>query len=142
MMAAVSGRNNAAEVILRKKLWAQGLRYRLYSKRLTGRPDLVFPTARVVVFVDGDYWHGRALVEGGPEALRLVIRGARFDWWLAKLRGNVERDQRVTATLEGEGWKVVRLWESAVLASPDQAAAEVARAVRSGARRGRSAATT
>src|SRR5687768_948190 len=81
MMAAVRSRDNAAELMLRRELWRRGFRYRKQSRLLIGRPDIVFPKYRTVIFVDGDYWHGRALREGGEAQLRLVIRGERFDWW-------------------------------------------------------------
>ena len=130
MMSKVRARDNRAEVLLRSILWRRGYRFRLQSKSLIGRPDIVFPRYRTVVFVDGDFWHGRALREGGDEALRGVIRGQRFDWWKIKLSRNVERDKEVEATLRRDGWKVVRVWESAVLRNPETAARRIERALR------------
>lgn len=126
IMAAVRGRENKAEARLRRALHSRGLRYRLQRRELVGRPDIVFGAARVVVFVDGDYWHGRALVEGGEVTLRQVIRGERFDWWRAKLARNIERDREVTIALEEAGWCVLRFWESDVLKSLDEVATTVA----------------
>jgi DNA mismatch endonuclease (patch repair protein) len=114
MMAAVRNRDNKAEVLLRKQLWNTGLRYRLHTKNLVGRPDMVFASARLVVFVDGDFWHARGLVEDGEKAFRSTLRTARQDWWVAKLRRNAERDAEVNALLESEGWRVLRFWESEV----------------------------
>ena len=115
MMAAVRGRENKAEITLRKALWRLGYRYRLQSRKLIGRPDIVLPKHHAVIFVDGDYWHGRALREGGEDQLRHVIRGPRFEWWRDKLARNIGRDDHVTRTLQHEGWKVIRVWESDVL---------------------------
>jgi len=112
MMSRVRDRDNLGEVALRKALWRRGYRYRLQVRELPGRPDLVFPRHRVVVFVDGDYWHGRALREGGDAALRQVIRGSRFEWWHAKLARNVVRDDEVTRALSAADWTVLRIWES------------------------------
>src|SRR5258705_8697872 len=84
MMSAVRSRGNRAEVALRKALWKLGYRYRLQVRELVGRPDIVLPKHRAVVFLDSDYWHGRALIEGGEDVLREVIRGERFEWWKAK----------------------------------------------------------
>lgn len=112
MMSAVRGRENKAEVSLRKALWRLGYRYRLQSNSLTGRPDIVLPKHRAVIFVDGDFWHGRALREGGEAQLRQLVRGDRFDWWRDKFARNIMRDDRVTAELRADGWAVLRVWES------------------------------
>jgi DNA mismatch endonuclease, patch repair protein len=127
IMRAIRGRENRAEVSLRRALWRRGLRYRLYSSHLRGKPDIVFARARLAVFVDGDYWHGRALVEGGERALRQVIRGERFDWWKAKLERNVLRDIEVTRSLRRNGWRVIRVWESEVLRDVERIAVRIAR---------------
>lgn len=116
MMAAVKNKNSLAELALRRELWRRGHRYRLHRRGLVGRPDIVFSAARVVVFVDSDFWHARILVEAGEAALRATIRGPRQEWWIAKLRRNAERDREVTAALRSVGWTVIRVWESEVLA--------------------------
>jgi len=113
-MAKVKSEGNRTEVLLRKELFRRGLRYRLYDRRLPGKPDIVFPGNRLVVFVDGDFWHGRPLVEHGEEELRKFIRGRRADWWIAKIWRTANRDTRNTQALQDSGWKVLRLWESDV----------------------------
>lgn len=138
MMAAVRYRDNRAEVALRKSLFARGLRYRLYSRHLVGKPDITFVSARVVVFVDGDFWHGRGLIESGTRAVRRQVRGARQDWWVAKLKRTVQRDRHVTRELRRSGWKVLRFWESDVLKDIERVTRRVAgvvaqRASRAGA---------
>jgi len=130
MMSKVRSRDNRAEKILRSLLWRMGYRFRLQCKELTGRPDIVFPRYRTVVFVDGDFWHGRALREGGDEGLRSVVRGERFEWWKEKLAKNVERDTQVVSELHRSRWKVVRIWESVILKNPAAAARLVERALR------------
>ena len=125
MMSAVRGRENKAEIALRKALWRRGYRYRLQSRRLTGRPDIVLPKHQAVVFVDGDFWHGRALREGGDDQLRAVIRGPRFDWWRDKLARNVTRDDQVNNVLQQDGWRVIRVWESEVLADVEGVVARI-----------------
>lgn len=103
IMAAVRRRDTGPELRLRRYLFARGLRYRVDDKRLPGRPDVVFSGARVAVFVDGDFWHGK------DSAARLH---SNRSWWEAKIAGNVARDQRVTADLTGLGWQVVRVYAS------------------------------
>jgi DNA mismatch endonuclease, patch repair protein len=99
---------------------------------LPGRPDLVLSRFRLVVFVDGDFWHGNAW----------RLRGlARFEdqfptnteFWVTKIRGNMRRDQEVNAALRVAGWRVLRVWgESKILANPAAAADEVERVARGG----------
>src|SRR6476661_10901923 len=102
---------------LRHAVHALGLRYRKYASHLPGKPDFVFPLARVAVFVDGDYWHARELAEGKISTLqrrlsRLPTASRRY-WW-KKFRQRVVRDREVTAQLEAAGWFVIRMWESDV----------------------------
>jgi DNA mismatch endonuclease (patch repair protein) len=116
MMAAVKSKDGKAELILRHALHARGHRYRLHVRRLMGKPDIVFAAKRLLVFVDGDFWHGRALIEEGVEGLRRGIRTQRSEWWIEKINKTVERDRKVSLALTGEGWRVLRFWESEVLA--------------------------
>lgn len=127
MMSRVGARDGRAEVLLRSLLWRSGYRFRVQAKGLLGRPDLVFKRYRVVVFVDGDFWHGRVLREGGEAELQHVIRGEKFPWWRDKLARNVSRDDEVTAGLRRTGWHVVRVWESEVLADPQGVTRRVTR---------------
>ncbi len=131
MMARVSGKDNRAEKELRSLLWRMGFRFRLQARDLLGRPDIVFPKYRAVVFVDGDFWHGRALVEGGRFQLREVVRSKNFMWWAKKLEQNVARDMVVNAALNSAGWKVVRVWESDIVSQPAKVVIRVARILRS-----------
>ena len=99
------------EIALRRELWKLGLRYRKYVAKLPGNPDLVFVGARVVVFCDGDYWHGRDW-----ERLRAALsRRHNADYWIAKIARNRERDQEHTVRLTGDGWLVLRFWETDIL---------------------------
>lgn len=74
-------------------------------KTLFGKPDFVFNRKRVVVFVDGCFWHGC------PKPKHAPLPKSRSQWWLAKLSRNKERDKLVTRTLRKAGWRVVRIWE-------------------------------
>jgi DNA mismatch endonuclease, patch repair protein len=135
LMASVRRKDTAAEMALRQALWKRGMRYRLHDNRLPGTPDIVFPRQRLAVFIDGDYWHGRILIEQGPRALREAFRTENRDFWIAKVARNVERDQRQTQALHELGWLVVRIWERDILCSPDAAARRVRSTLR---QRGRS----
>jgi len=130
MMAAVRNKNSKAEVALRSALHARGLRFRLHARDMTGRPDIVLPKHRLAIFVDGDMWHGNAWRLRGLEHLEDLFP-TRTEWWTAKIRRTMQRDQQVTRALESSGWKVVRVWESEVLKAPGIVADEVASHLRS-----------
>ncbi len=120
---AIRRSNTAPEIALRQALHRLGLRFRLKTGHLPGRPDLIFPTARVAIFCDGDFWHGRDW-----DNLRYALgRRANPDYWLAKIEYNRNRDIRVTQELIRMGWRVIRLWEGEILQDPDEAAKRVRR---------------
>jgi len=105
MMAGIKGGNTKPERDLRLALHARGLRYRLHAKNLVGRPDLVFPKYRAVVFVHGCFWHRH-------EGCRYANTPAtRPEFWRAKFAANVTRDKRVEAELQAAGWWVATVWE-------------------------------
>lgn len=111
-MAAVRDRDSKAELALRRAVHARGYRFRL-RPRVTGRPDFVFPSRRIAVFVDGDFWHGNSWRLRGDASLEEHFakwRNTRF--WLKKIRRNVERDREVSTALRRDGWRVLRFWES------------------------------
>ena len=97
------------ELVLRKALFAAGMRYRKYVRRLPGNPDIVFSKARVALFCDGDFWHGR----NWPTLRSKLKRRHNADYWVAKIARNRAREfLENTSRLSSEGWLVVRLWES------------------------------
>lgn len=124
-MSAIRSIGGKAEVALRSELHRRGLRFRKNVHRLPGRPDVVFPRAKLVVFVDGDYWHARILREQGIEALRERMRTSNKEYWIQKFQRRLEIDDRVTAHLKAEGWTVLRMWESDVRADVRSAAAQI-----------------
>lgn len=103
-------RDTKCEKLLRQALWRLALRYRLHAQDLPGHPDIIFRRKKVVVFVDGDFWHGRNL----EERLRRLARGHNSSYWTRKITCNVERDAENTRRLRSEGWHVIRVWESDV----------------------------
>ena len=129
-MSAIRSHDNQTESRLRRALHAMGFRYRKYVPGLIGRPDIVFRKEKVAVFVDGDYWHGRMVREGGIEALHNYYTRKQQTYWVAKLSRNVARDDRVTTELEALGWKVLRFWENDIKKDVAPAARRVAAAVR------------
>ena len=107
-----------------------GLRYRKNVRTVFGRPDIVFPTPRVAVFVDGDYWHGRILQQSGLEALNASLKTSNREFWVRKIQQNVARDALVSGELTRAGWTIVRVWETDVKRNPDVVAKRVFDAVK------------
>ena len=124
MMAAVRDRNSKAELALRRELHSHGVRYRLHARDVPGRPDIVWRGRKIAVFVDGDMWHGHAWKVRGLAKLEDMFP-TNTEWWVSKIRRNEERDREVNRELRRTGWRVVRLWESDVLASPSRAGRRV-----------------
>jgi DNA mismatch endonuclease (patch repair protein) len=128
-MSAIGNRDTKPEMLLRRELHSRGMRYRVRTAVL-GHPDLVFPRPRVAVFVDGDYWHGNTWRLRGSGSLEEYLAGrANGAFWLEKIRANIARDEDVSQRLTSDGWIVVRLWESDVLADPLACADQVERRV-------------
>ena len=120
-------RDTRPEVLLRRMLWQMGARYRKNVTSLCGKPDLVFPRARIVVFCDGDFWHGR---EWASLRRKLEMR-ANATYWVQKIQANRERDRRTRDRLRRAGWCVIALWEGEVRSDPSAAAARIMRVLRS-----------
>lgn len=126
-MSAIRSSENQADVQLRRALHRRGLRFRKYCSSIIGKPDIVFPTHRVAVFVDGDFWHARVLLEHGERALCARLAHRNLDYWLPKFRRRIERDREVSVALREDGWRVLRIWESDVLMDVESAANKVSR---------------
>ncbi|MGB6145425.1 MAG: very short patch repair endonuclease [Rhodanobacter sp.] len=104
MMSGIRGRDTKPEVIVRKYLHAQGLRYRIAPKNLPGKPDIVLPKYRTVVFVHGCFWHRH---RGCKYA---ATPSSNIEFWSRKFAINVERDKEVRRILRKAGWQVLVVW--------------------------------
>ena len=119
---ANASKNTIVEMELCAALRQLGLRFETHCESMPGRPDIVFPTARVAVFCDGDFWHGRNWRKQKP----LLQRRANSTYWVAKITANRRRDREVTRFLTQEGWCVLRLWEGDVRTNALRAAGKIA----------------
>lgn len=115
--ASSAKRDTKPELLLRRAARNAGLAYRVDVASLPGRPDLAVPAARLAVFCDGDFWHGRHL----RRRLRKLAAGHNATYWVSKLRANVERDRKVNRLLRESGWTVLRFWESDLRVNPNRA---------------------
>jgi DNA mismatch endonuclease, patch repair protein len=113
------------EKVLCRELRRLGLYFRMNTPGLPGKPDIVFRSARLVVFCDGDFWHGR-----NWQSLRQSLnKGTNSVYWLAKIRSNMLRDLRQTKSLKQQGWAVIRVWETDVKHDPSGTAKLIKRVV-------------
>ena len=107
MMAGIRGKDTKPEIFLRRGLHRLGFRFRLHVNDLPGRPDLVFPKYRAVLFAQGCFWHGH-------DCHLFKWPASREDFWRDKISRNRENDARVIAALEADGWRVAQAWECAL----------------------------
>ncbi|MES2443975.1 MAG: DNA mismatch endonuclease Vsr [Pseudomonadota bacterium] len=105
MMAGIRGKDTKPEIILRKALHRAGFRFRLHAKDLPGRPDVVLSSRRVVVFVQGCFWHRHAGCHW------CSTPASNFEFWEAKFARNVERDRNTVQVLSEMGWRTAVVWE-------------------------------
>ena len=104
-MRSNKSKDTKPELILRKELWKRGLRYRKNYKKAVGKPDIVFVSLKIAIFVDGKMWHGYDW-----EKQKNDFKSHR-DFWIPKIERNIERDKEVTEQLQNEGWTVLRFWD-------------------------------
>lgn len=107
-MSRIRNKNTKPEMIVRKFLFANGLRYRLHNKHLPGKPDIVFSGRHTVIFIHGCFWHGH---EG---CKYFKVPETRREWWLAKINLNKQKDREALAKLEMDGWRVIVIYECAL----------------------------
>ncbi len=124
IMSAIKSKDTEPELLLRKAIWKLGLRYRVNDKKLPGKPDVVFSRARIVVFCDGDFWHGHNWAIRGLGSFEEELK-SYSPFWREKIAGNVERDKRNNEILEKDGWLILRFWESEIREDADVCAKRV-----------------
>lgn len=103
-MSRIKGKNTKPEMLVRKFLFANGFRYRLHDNKLPGKPDIVLPKYKTVIFVNGCFWHGH---KGCKFA---ALPKTRTKWWSQKIEGTCQRDEASEILLNSFGWKVLTVW--------------------------------
>jgi DNA mismatch endonuclease (patch repair protein) len=121
LMARFRSTDTRPELALRRALRSAGLRgYRTHLRGVAGKPDIAYTRWKVAVFVDGAFWHGH------PSVFQVGAKGEYWDW---KIGRNRERDRSVDATLRGQGWSVVRVWDIDLAADEQRAVQTIAAAL-------------
>jgi DNA mismatch endonuclease (patch repair protein) len=104
-MSRIRSKDTKPEMIVRKFLFSKGFRYRLHDKNLPGRPDVVLPKYKTVIFIHGCFWHGH-------EGCRyFVVPKTRTEWWLNKINTNHSKDLAAEDKLRSLGWRIIIVWE-------------------------------
>lgn len=124
-MQAIRSKDTTIELRLRKALWVRGVRYRKNYKKLIWKPDIAITKYKIAVFCDSDYWHGYDW-ENRSQRIK-----SNRDYWVPKIERNMERDQKVTETLQNDGWLVLRFWEWQIRKHLDECVEAVLQAIKS-----------
>ncbi len=104
-MSRIKGKDTKPEMLVRKYLHAQGFRYKLHDKTLPGKPDLVLPKHKTVIFIHGCFWHGHT------NCKYFTIPKTRTEWWTEKINKNKTKDEKAIRELKRNGWKIITVWE-------------------------------
>ena len=108
LMSKIKGKNSKPEMRFRRALWAEGVRYRVDSKQLPGRPDVSIKKYKLAIFIDGEFWHGY----NWAERKKNIKSNRKF--WIPKIERNIQRDRQVNQQLHDMGFTVFRFWESEI----------------------------
>ena len=104
-MQQIKATNTKPEMLVRKFLFANGFRYKLHDKKLPGKPDIVLPKYKTVIFIHGCFWHGH------KNCKYFVVPKTRTEWWTNKINQNIANDKKAMKLLKKDGWKVMTVWE-------------------------------
>jgi DNA mismatch endonuclease (patch repair protein) len=104
-MSRIRGKDTKPEMLVRRFLHKNGFRYRLHVKGLPGKPDIVLPKYKTVIFIHGCFWHGH---EG---CKYYVVPKTRTEWWLNKIGTNIANDTNAESLLKAAGWNIIKIWE-------------------------------
>ena len=104
-MSRIKGKDTKPEMLVRRFLHANGYRYKLHDKSLPGKPDIVLPKYRTVIFVHGCFWHGH------KNCKFYVVPKTRTEFWLNKINGNIANDIKSIRVLKKDHWKVINVWQ-------------------------------
>ena len=115
IMSKIRGKDTKPEIILRKYLWNNGVRYKKNCKGLPGRPDIAITKYKIAVFCDSEFFHGK----DWNRQREKVDKGANSDYWVKKIERNIERDKQKDKELRDLGWEVIHFWSKDIMKDPE-----------------------
>lgn len=121
-MQNIKSHDSEIEIMLRTALWEKGYRYRKNYKDLPGKPDIALTKHRIAIFCDSEFFHGK---DWETSLLPQIQRGSNSEFWIKKIRRNMERDNDVNTQLEKIGWKVMRFWGKDIKNNLSQCVSEI-----------------
>lgn len=116
-MSRIRSKNTSPELLVRKALWADGIRYRIHDKTVIGTPDISIKTKKIAIFIDGCFWHGCPSCYIKPKSNKL--------YWRKKLSYNKNRRKNVKDKLKADGWKIMEFWECNIRDDTDRIASKI-----------------
>ena len=111
-MSCIRSADTKPEMLVRKFLHANGYRYKLHDKTLPGKPDIVLPKYKTIIFIHGCFWHGHKNLPVRQTGCKyFVVPKTRTQWWLDKINRNKANDEKAVKALKKHGWKIITIWE-------------------------------
>jgi DNA mismatch endonuclease, patch repair protein len=104
-MSRIRAKNTMPEMVVRKFLFANGIRYRVHDKNLPGKPDIVIRKLKTIIDVRGCFWHGHKYCK------YFVVPKTKTEWWLSKINYNISNDTKTENALQEKGWNIINIWE-------------------------------
>lgn len=115
-MSMIKNKDTKIEVLLRKRLWSEGIRYRKNYKMLPGKPDIAITKYKIAIFCDSEFFHGK----DWEKLQKQLERGNNAEFWKSKIGKNIERDKETDKRLNALGWTVIRFWGKDILKKPEE----------------------
>ena len=115
-MSHIKAKDTKIEIILRKTLWNKGYRYRKNYKALPGTPDIALTKYKIAIFCDGEFFHGK----NWEELEKHLKNSNNSEFWISKIKRNIERDEEIDKKLNAMGWTVLRFWGEDIKKRPDE----------------------
>jgi len=116
IMSKIKNKDSVAELMLRRTLYRNNIRFRIHNSKIFGKPDISVSKYRLAIFVDGDWWHGRHFAK---ENEKYSV------FWSKKIQGNMDRDKTVNEKLRSENWAILRFWQKDIERDPDGPALKI-----------------
>lgn len=124
-MQSIRSNDTSIEIIMRRALWREGIRYRKNYKKLPGKPDIAITKYKIAIFCDSEFWHGKYW-----EILKIRLeKGSKGEYWVSKIERNIERDEEINKKLKYLGWQVLRFWEKEIKKQTDMCVQTVKKAI-------------